>query len=133
MVLIFLPLLKAMVLKQGLLLVTAQLTVTKPLQPGRFGSIPVCTRRIKSCVSSLVCISNPRAQPKSTGLVSIPLKKSELSSFDPLVDAHPENVLLRFDELKARVDMFCQEANLGEGFPYGDMGLPLLSLGSRAQ
>lgn len=66
----------------------------------------------------------PKTPEKSTGLVSIPLKKSELSSFDPLVDAHPENVLLRFDELKARVDMFCQEANLGEGFPYGDMGYP---------
>ena len=66
----------------------------------------------------------PKSPAESTGLVRTPLKKSELSSFDPLVDAHPENVLLRFDELKARVDMFCQEANLGEGFPYGDMGYP---------
>lgn len=60
----------------------------------------------------------------STGLVRVPLKRSELSSFDPLVDAHPENVLERFAELKARVDMFCQEASLGEGFPYADAGYP---------
>lgn len=60
----------------------------------------------------------------STGLVKVPVKRSELSSFDPLVDAHPENVLLRFTELKARVDMFCQEVGLGEGFPYADSGFP---------
>jgi len=60
----------------------------------------------------------------STGLVRVPVKRSELSAFDPLVDAHPENVLLRFDELKARVDMFCQEVELGEGFPYKDRGYP---------
>ena len=61
---------------------------------------------------------------KSSGLVRTPLKRSELSKFDPLVDAHPENVLERFDELKARVDMFCQEVGLGEGFPYADAGFP---------
>ena len=60
----------------------------------------------------------------STGLVRVPLKRPELSSFDPLVDAHPENVLERFTELKARVDMFCQEVGLGEGFPYADRGFP---------
>lgn len=61
---------------------------------------------------------------EQTGLVRVPLKRSELSSFDPLVDAHPETVLERFTELKARVDMFCQEAGLGEGFPYADRGFP---------
>lgn len=60
----------------------------------------------------------------STGLVRIPLKRSELSSFNPLVDAHPETVLERFTELKARVDMFCQQVGLGEGFPYADAGYP---------
>lgn len=66
----------------------------------------------------------PKRPEQSTGLVRIPLKRSELSSFEPLVDAHPENVLERFAELKARVDMFCQEASLGEGFPYADAGYP---------
>ena len=66
----------------------------------------------------------PNSLEKSTGLVRIPLKKSELSKFDPLVDAHPENVLERFEELKARVDMFCQEVGLGEGFPSADAGYP---------
>ena len=66
----------------------------------------------------------PKGLEESTGLVRVPLKKSELSGFDPLVDAHPETVLERFDELKARVDMFCQEVGLGEGFPYADAGFP---------
>ena len=66
----------------------------------------------------------PKRFDDSTGLVRIPVKRSELSSFDPLVDAHPENVLLRFKELKARVDMFCQQVGLGEGFPYADAGFP---------
>ena len=66
----------------------------------------------------------PGRLEESTGLVRIPVKRSELSKFEPLVDAHPENVLLKFDELKARVDMFCQEVGLGEGFPYVDAGYP---------
>jgi hypothetical protein len=41
------------------------------------------------------------------------------------VDAHPQIVLERFNELKARVDMFCQLVGLGEGFPpYVDAGYP---------
>lgn len=66
----------------------------------------------------------PKSPKESTGLVRVPLKRNELSKFEPLVDAHPEVVLERFTELKARVDMFCQEVGLGEGFPYADAGYP---------
>jgi hypothetical protein len=67
----------------------------------------------------------PNSLDNSTGLVRIPVKRSELSGFDPLVDAHPQIVLERFNELKARVDMFCQLVGLGEGFPpYVDAGYP---------
>jgi hypothetical protein len=60
----------------------------------------------------------------STGLVRVPVKRSELSGFNPLVDAHPQIVLERFTELKARVDMFCQLVEMGEGFPFRDKGYP---------
>ena len=68
--------------------------------------------------------TNRPGLPRSTGLVRVPLRRNELSAFEPLVDAHPETVLERFTELKARVDMFCQEVGLGEGFPSADAGFP---------
>jgi hypothetical protein len=66
----------------------------------------------------------PSGLDNSTGLVRVPVKRSELSGFNPLVDAHPQVVLERFTELKARVDMFCQLVEMGEGFPFRDKGYP---------
>lgn len=66
----------------------------------------------------------PNRVDQSTGLVRVPLVKQELTGFRPLRQAHPEYVLENFDSLKARVDMFCQEAELGEGFPFNDSGYP---------
>lgn len=66
----------------------------------------------------------PNRVDQSTGLVRVPLVKQELTGFDPLRQAHPEYVLENFDAMKAKVDLFCQEAELGEGFPFSDSGYP---------
>ena len=67
----------------------------------------------------------PRADlESSTGLARVPVRREELSKFQPLVDAHPEAVLRNFDALKARVDAFCQLVELGDGFPFSDSGFP---------
>lgn len=60
----------------------------------------------------------------STGLARVPVRREELSKFEPLVDAHPETVMQNFDALKARVDAFCQAVELGDGFPFSDSGYP---------
>lgn len=66
----------------------------------------------------------PNRVDQSTGLVRVPLVKQELTGFKPLRQAHPEYVLENFEAMKAKVDLFCQVAELGEGFPFNDSGYP---------
>ena len=57
---------------------------------------------------------NPEDSP-GTGLVRVPVPLNQLSTFDPIVDAHPENVLKNFSSLSLQVDNWFNEVEIGIG------------------
>ena len=51
-----------------------------------------------------------------TGLVRVPVPLTQLSIFDPAVDAHPENVMKNFSSLSLIVDAWFSEVEIGRGY-----------------
>jgi len=51
-----------------------------------------------------------------TGLVRVPVTLSQLSTFDPIIDAHPENVMKEFSSLSLLVDEWFAQVEIGSGY-----------------
>ena len=51
-----------------------------------------------------------------TGFVRVPVPLAKLSTFDPTVDAHPDNVMKEFSSLSLLVDAWFSEVEIGRGY-----------------
>ena len=51
-----------------------------------------------------------------TGLVRVPVTLAKLSTFDPIIDAHPENVMNDFSSLSLLVDEWFADVEIGRGY-----------------
>ena len=51
-----------------------------------------------------------------TGLIRVPVSLAKLSTFDPVIDAHPENVMNEFSSLSLLVDEWFADVEIGRGY-----------------
>jgi len=59
--------------------------------------------------------SKPTDDP-GTGYVRVPVLLKQLSTFDPMTEAHPDYVLKNFNSLSLIVDQWFDEVGIGQGF-----------------
>ena len=57
-----------------------------------------------------------KSQKKFSGLVSLPVGVGDIEKFDPLTNAHPEEVLKHFDRYAAVVSQFFDLAQMGQDY-----------------
>jgi len=81
-----------------------------------FDNIPQSTRMFFSLHYPI----DPKSTKKHTGLAAVPVPLDEILTFDPLLHAHPENVLEHFDLYASVVSAFFDTVKIGQDYESED-------------